>query len=149
MPIHTHTHIVAAKLLLFFDICKYFCKFLHKTHRFFHFLYIKKATTPCGIVAFVSIIMPRSDEDQLHDDIYRQEDDQAELNHIAEEGRHIDTLLLSDRLHHGVRSGTDICQRTKEDGTHRDGLEEGIGCQTDYIARRSHRVEDHSRRRII
>ena len=54
----------------------------------------------------------------LYEDIYRQEDDERELDHVSEEGRHVDSLLLSDGFHHEVRSVTNISQRSKEDCTH-------------------------------
>ena len=55
---------------------------------------------------------------QLHDNVNRQQHDERELDHVAEERRHVDTLLLSDRLHHEVGSVANIGQRAKEDGTH-------------------------------
>ena len=59
-----------------------------------------------------------SDADELHDDVDGEADDERELEHVAEERRHLDAALLGNRLHHEVRAVADVGEGSEEDGTY-------------------------------
>jgi len=63
-------------------------------------------------------IQDLSDADELHDDVDGEADDERELEHVAEERRHLDAALLGNRLHHEVRAVADVGESAKEDGTY-------------------------------
>ena len=72
---------------------------------------------------FVYDFVSGSEEDELNDDVYWQEEDERVLEHVAEERWHLDARLLSDRLDHEVRTIANIGEGSEEYSTHRDSLE--------------------------
>ena len=58
-------------------------------------------------------------EDERYDYEERDENDSA-VEHVAEEGRHTDAFLFSDRLHHEVRAIADIGVCAHEHGAQTD-----------------------------
>lgn len=61
-------------------------------------------------------------EDELYDDVNREEDDEGELEHVAKEAGHLDATLLCYGLNHEVGTVANVGHSTKEDSTHGDGF---------------------------
>ena len=71
----------------------------------------------CKILFIVSCTNDLN-EYQLYNNVNRQADNEGELNHVAEERRHLDTFLFGNRFHHEVRAIANVGECSEENGTH-------------------------------
>ena len=76
-----------------------------------------------------------------------RQQDQAAVEHVADEARHLHSLLLRDRLHHEVGRVADVRVGPHRDRTHADRRQDRVG-DAHHLAREAQALRQREERQI-